>query len=93
MSIQLDQEDGGRILVVHVSGKLEKENYDTSVNGKAPRQHLIIRPGSGQNRETELFVSCIKQSSATFPSPFASFATQAVLSQPGQFGTDWLNEV
>ena len=28
MSIQFNQEDGGRILVVHVSAKLEKEDYE-----------------------------------------------------------------
>ena len=28
MAIQLDEEDGGKILVVHVSGKLITANYD-----------------------------------------------------------------
>jgi hypothetical protein len=28
MSIQLDEEDDGRVLVIHVSGKLKKEDYE-----------------------------------------------------------------
>ena len=31
MSIQLNEENGGKILVVHVSGKLVKEDYETFV--------------------------------------------------------------
>ena len=31
MSIKLDEEDGGRILVVHVSGKLEKADFENFV--------------------------------------------------------------
>ena len=45
MSIQFDEEEGGKILVVHVSGKLAKEDYARFVPESEPliRQHGKLR--------------------------------------------------
>jgi len=45
MSIQLNEENGGKILVVHVSGKLVKEDYETLVPefDRLVREHGKLR--------------------------------------------------
>ncbi len=39
MSIKLIEENGGKVLIVHVSGKLEKADYELFV----PRFELLVR--------------------------------------------------